>query len=485
MAKGKKETKDLTVVANSVRELFSKQGVLDQLKNALPVQTVLSPEKLIRVSLTVIRTNPDLLECSQQSLLACLMGCAQLGLMPEPYLGQAYLVPFWNKTTGQREAQLIPGYRGYITLARNSGELDNLSADVVKENDEFSLKKGLHEDLVHVPCYIGEPGQMIGAYTVFRYLSGSSTFDFMSKVEIDKIRKRSKAKESGPWFTDYEEMAKKTVIRRHMKLAPLSIEDNSLARAAQAENLYLEGESQRDFFLPPGVDAPLDVSTESGGPGTEDRADEFNEKVWQNVDELKSKFLELSAESNGISIMEVKAKAMENIKAFLGAFETWKSKQKPEKEDQYPLHAFHTEWKNLQTGNMKTTGYHVYVLGNIEKIKRFCSQNEDIHRQMIGKYRNVYKTDWPLDADFNVISGIEDEEKTGGPGSQDGSESISMTELMQTDDWQELGMLQEKHPDIYKTVMEGRSIAKSIEEVREIISLMDEKVKAAGGDIPW
>lgn len=491
-------TKDLTVTANSVREMFGKKGVRDQLIAALPKQTALTPDRLIRVALTVIRTNPDLLDCSLQSLLACLMGCAQLGLMPEPYLGQAYLVPFRNRKTGQREAQLIPGYRGYITLARNSGELDNLSADVVFQNDEFKVVKGLHEDLVHIPNYKGEQGEMVGAYTVFRYMHGSATFDFMTKTKIDKIRKRSKASDTGPWVTDYEEMAKKTVIRRHMKLAPLSIENNTLAQAAQAENLFLEGQSQKDFFLPPTDDSPVEISGgTSEEPSIEEKAKEFDETVWQGTTEIRTKFLALTAKASGISVSEVKAKALDNIESFLNVFETWKSKQKPEQkaqeQEKKPGQAetdndakrnFRKEWWRMQKGDRKKTGYHVYVVGNTDKIKYFCAGNKTLLRQMVDKYANVYGENWPLDAEFNVTGSMGEAEKVETEGSQDGSESISMTELMQTDEWQEMAMLQDKYPDVYKTIMQGRSAPKSVQDVMEIISIIDGRVKDFNGDIP-
>ena len=127
----------------TVANLFRSSGVKSQLEMAIPKH--MDADRLIRIAVTVIRVNPKLLECTQESLLACLMGCAQLGLEPEPFLGQVYFVPFYDKKKGAYEAQLIPGYRGLITLARRSGEIKSLSAQVVYENDFFELEYGLED----------------------------------------------------------------------------------------------------------------------------------------------------------------------------------------------------------------------------------------------------------------------------------------------------------------------------------------------------
>jgi len=77
--------------------------------------------------------------------------------------------------------------------------------------------------LRHKPA-MGDRGEFIGAYGVAKFKDGGYHFEFMPKSEIDKRRGRSKAKTSGPWVTDYEEMACKTVIRHMFKYLPISIE---------------------------------------------------------------------------------------------------------------------------------------------------------------------------------------------------------------------------------------------------------------------
>lgn len=242
-------TSQLPAKINSIRTLFESEGFKSQLKATIPKH--LSVERLLRVAMTAIRTNPKLADCTQKSLLACVMGLATLGLECEPFLGQAYLIPYKNKDGGY-ECTLIPGYRGYIALARRSGEVQSVSAQVVYTNDHFGMEYGLNEALSHVPAS-EDRGEPKGAYVIFRYKDGSHSFDYMSVADINKIRERSMAYQNGikyknynsPWFTDWDEMAKKTVIRRHIKLVPLSIE---MATASALEEKFNLGESQVDLL---------------------------------------------------------------------------------------------------------------------------------------------------------------------------------------------------------------------------------------------
>jgi len=310
-----------------VRELFERQDVQDQLKATLPRH--LDMDRLVRVTLTVIRNNEMLLRCSKPSLLSCLIGSAMLGLSPEPYLGQVYFVPFWSTKLNGFEAQLIPGYRGYITLARRSGQVANIAAQAVYANDHFQVRYGLNPVLDHVPGD-GDRGGFKGAWTVFHYRNDMPpSFDFMTVQEIDRIKERTKSRNKageivGPWITDYEEMAKKTVIRRHIKIAPLEIEDK-LAMAAEAENLALSGESQSGLFLPestleaPGVDNSAQIIEAAFG-------DRINDPVFME-------YVMLIGDHYGLTNKEVLLKGA-GQKDFLPKFEEWRARK--EKEAQKP-----------------------------------------------------------------------------------------------------------------------------------------------------
>ncbi len=214
--------------AQTIAAYLKKMG--PEIEKALPKH--MDADRMARIALTTIRTNPKLLECSVPSLLGAVMQAAQLGLEPG-LVGHCYLVPFKNGKTGQSDVQFIIGYKGMIDLARRSGQIENIYAHAVYSNDEFDYELGLEPKLKHKPYMNGDRGEFIGVYAVAHFKGGGYQFEFMPKEEIEKRRKRSKAANAGPWVTDYEEMAKKTVIRHMWKYLPISIEIQQ--QAAQDE----------------------------------------------------------------------------------------------------------------------------------------------------------------------------------------------------------------------------------------------------------
>lgn len=198
-----------------------------QIKLALPRH--LKPERMLRVLTTEIRKIPKLLDCTIPSILGSLIQCSQLGLEPGGVLGQAYLIPYHNKKANKMECQFIIGYKGMLDLAYRSGKISSIRVNAVYTNDEFEYSDGLEIVLRHVPAKM-ERGDFIGAYAIAKFSNcavGDSSVVVMYKNEVDKIRDRSKPRDYSPWFTDYEEMAKKTVLRRLFKYLPISIEINN------------------------------------------------------------------------------------------------------------------------------------------------------------------------------------------------------------------------------------------------------------------
>lgn len=200
----------------------------------------MSSERMYQLAISTVNQTPQLAECDVASLLSCVMKCSALGLEPSAVdgLGRAYILPYRNK--GKMTATLIVGYKGMIDLCRRSGEIKDISARAVFEGDEFEYEFGLDEKLRHKPSSRRhEPGEKpTHVYMVAHFKDGGHYMDVMTIDEVEAIRKRSKAKDSGPWVTDYVAMAKKTVIRRAFPYLPASVEAQQAVAADETTPDY-------------------------------------------------------------------------------------------------------------------------------------------------------------------------------------------------------------------------------------------------------
>lgn len=214
----KPKTKAPIIVQQVLSDQFKKQL-------ALAVPKHLNADRMARIAATEVRKNKALLNTEPTSFLGSVMQAAQLGLEPGSALGQVYLVPYGN------QCQLILGYRGMIDLARRSGQVLSLNAYAVREGDDFSFQLGLKPDIHHVPSLeadrIKKPITYV--YAVATLKGGGYQFEVMSRAEVEAVR--AKAKSKNIWNTYFEEMAKKTVIRRLFKYLPVSIEALEITNA--------------------------------------------------------------------------------------------------------------------------------------------------------------------------------------------------------------------------------------------------------------
>ena len=240
----------------------------DQIKAAL-TGTALAPERFTRIVLTTLSSNRQLQQCKPETFLGAMMQAAQLGVEPNTPLGQAYLIPYRNH--GQLECQFQLGYKGLVDLAYRSGEITDISAHEVHENDTFEYELGLEPKLKHVPA-LKDRGRVILYYAVFHTKAGGYGFEVMS---VDDIRshmiKFSKAAQIGfsPWKTNFDEMAKKTVIKRVLKYAPIKTE--FVRQVAQDETIKTNlAENMADLpdetitIDEQGNDVPDNVDPETG-----------------------------------------------------------------------------------------------------------------------------------------------------------------------------------------------------------------------------
>lgn len=190
-----------------------------------------NPERLARIVIVACQRNPKLLECAPMTVIGGALTAAAGGLDLEDGTGRAYLVPFFNGKKQRSEAQLVIGYRGYVSLMHNTGLIKRVDARIVHKKDTFSYELGANPILKHVPTEEVDPGPLTHVYCVVEFLNGGVQFEVMNRHQVESHRKRSKQSDSGPWKTDFEEMARKTVIRKAWKTIPVASERSARVAA--------------------------------------------------------------------------------------------------------------------------------------------------------------------------------------------------------------------------------------------------------------
>ena len=182
-------------------------------------------KRFTRLLTTYLRQNPALTDkskCHPASLYSAIVSIAQLGLCPENFLGQAYIIPFKGK------AQPMLGYKGMITLATKYAGVAEISAEVVYRSDDFKFSLGTNRRIHHEPNFEGVPknSDITAFYATARFHDGTHKFAVLSKSDVDAIRKgAASARGSSPWDAYYAEMGKKTAIRRLFKTLAVLIDD--------------------------------------------------------------------------------------------------------------------------------------------------------------------------------------------------------------------------------------------------------------------
>ncbi len=247
----------------------------------------ISPGHLMRAMVQAISGSEKLQQCTNLSLIGSLIQSAMLGLEVNGPLGEAYLVPFRNK--GVLECKFMPGYRGLITLARNSGRIAVVYAHPVYKGEEFDVQLGTDPKIVHTPSYGDLAVEPTHVYAVYTTVDGHSDFEVMTWAQIEKVRAVSKAKDSGPWITWPVEMGKKTVIKRLLKRAPLSV-GMALTRAVDLDNRLSAGE-QVDYTdviseVVPDIQIPEDADVAPPPAKTEDPVEQERQRLIKHMHAL-------------------------------------------------------------------------------------------------------------------------------------------------------------------------------------------------------
>jgi recombination protein RecT len=197
--------------ASDLKSLINSDTMREQFARALPKH--LSPERFARVAITALTRTPKLAECTQASMMKCLLDLSAMGLEPDGR--RAHLIPYGT------EATLIVDYKGLVELIRRSGDVVSIRAETVCEKDSFDWKNG---EVTHSVNWREDRGEVQAVYAEAVMKSGEKQTAVMTTKEVEGIRSRSRSGNNGPWKTDWAEMAKKTAVRRLSKMLPLSSE---------------------------------------------------------------------------------------------------------------------------------------------------------------------------------------------------------------------------------------------------------------------
>lgn len=206
-----------TALARTEAGLEQRQQQLDHplvkyIQQAMPrIEKLLPPavnaERFGSLVLQSLIANPDILQCTPESVIQAVLEAAQDGLEPTGARGGAWLVKFGN------EAQLIRDYRGVIRLIVGSGSATRVDAQEVRKGEAFAFRPASPEPIIHEIPAVRE-AEVLGVYALFWLPDGSQKAEYMTFAEVEVVRKKSKAPNSLMWSDFWGQGARKTAIKR-------------------------------------------------------------------------------------------------------------------------------------------------------------------------------------------------------------------------------------------------------------------------------
>lgn len=238
----------------------------------------LDPERFARLVLSAVKSTPQLMECfateqGQMSVLLAAMQLATVGLEPNTATQDAWITP--RRQRGVMEAQATIGYRGLLKLARRSGDIKTVYAEVVRDGDDFTWSRGLDTDtLAHIPGD-DDTRPLTHAYAVVRYTNGGNDFVVLTRRQIERRRDMSdswrneKARQYSPWSQWTEAMWCKTALRDLAKRMPLTAQA-ATALAGDEHPLTIDADTG---IIPatvshdeetPAIEPPAGMDTDTG-----------------------------------------------------------------------------------------------------------------------------------------------------------------------------------------------------------------------------
>jgi len=213
--------------------------------------------KEVSFAVQMVNQNSKLRECPLGSILKAMMNIANCSLSLNPIMKQAFLETRWNRFTKSNECAMGVQYTGLADLLLNQGLITKLNTQWVYENDEFENNMADENMPIKHSRAWGNRGEKKGVYSIAYFRDGTKQPEIMTVDEINKVRERSTAyqyaiknkKDATPWITDYDEMGRKTVLRRFYKYLPKGQGRESLDKVIDIENQdYGANHSQKMYI---------------------------------------------------------------------------------------------------------------------------------------------------------------------------------------------------------------------------------------------
>lgn len=207
---------------SALSKVLNGDACREEITRALPEKFRKDVDRFINRALVTFSSSTEIQECTTASFVKCIIQAAAYGLAIDGVL--AYAVKFNTKVKDEKGdrweklATFMPSYKGLVAVARRSGAVEDIYGDVVGENDDYTFARDLNGDHLHHAPSIRGRGKTIGAYVIVILPSKLRRAEQMTLEQIQHVRSKSKAAESGPWVTDFDEMARKTVVKRVLKM---------------------------------------------------------------------------------------------------------------------------------------------------------------------------------------------------------------------------------------------------------------------------
>jgi len=334
---------DLAGGSGQIEKMSAKnkiRGLIDSRKEAIEraLPKLVDPKRFIQVVMTAVASNPKLLECTPASLLGSILTAAQLGLELDPILGHAYLVPYWNPKKKCSEAQFQAGYKGLVELALRSEKVLSIASQVIYEGDYWNYEYTTDGDVfTHRPALSSKDRgeKVVGAWARAKLANGVSQFDVMSTEDIEEIRNRSKSGQSPAWRNSWNEMAKKTVVKRLAKLIPQAADLHRYSAQEDAVDIgvaVVDSSGDEQMIVP--ANSVIDIPPESDEKAPVESVNEETGEVIQD----EGKQAEFASQCAKYGINPEDPDAEDKIEVILGEIADAREATEPVDDSDLPMH---------------------------------------------------------------------------------------------------------------------------------------------------